>query len=554
MKSALWLLVFLGVRARYRRLLRGLRTVRGILLILVGALFFTLVAIGPYLSGGVAPGPDIPHENLPLQRFGPAGLLAFCLLSVFGSTKYRGVYFSPAEVDFLFPAPFTRRELIAYRLLTILFHVVLGVLFLGAFLSRYVGGYWHTVAGLFLVFGFINLLQIAVSLVAGTLEERVVARGRLFAAGVLGIVAVTVFIGSSAAVRDGKLLHDVLREWLGSPAVGWALLPLKTFSETLAAPDIPRFLAWGTGALLVDLALVFVVLRLDVDYTEASLETSRRVHARLDAMRRGGRIITSSRKLRLSLPLPPRWGGAGSLAWRQAQEMVRDMPGAFYLVLALAVGVVLPLFLFGEVHDVRAGHLLQTFTIVTIMLPLLLSNWFRFDFRGDHDRMEILRGLPLGAVALSIGQLLVPTLILSVLQILGFAALGFLGMQDAEGPDGLDGIVRYGPYLSLPFNLLFVALENLFFLLFPRRLIASTPGDLQTLGRLTLITLMKLAVLGIAAMAAFLAAKGAHYLSGGSAGAAVAAAAGVIFVADFAAVALVAWAFIRFDGSQVAAD
>ncbi len=554
MRRALWLLVFLGLRARYRRLLRGLRTVRGVLLILIGVGFFALIALGPALTAGMAPRPEIPQENLPLQRFGPVGLLAFCLLSVFGSSKYRGVYFSPAEVDFLFPAPFSRRELIAYRLVTILFHVALGALFLAAFLFRYIGGYWQAVAGLFLAFGFINLLQIAVSLVTGTLEEKVVSRGRLFAAGVLAIVAASVFLGSSAAVREGRLLHEILRDWLGSPAFGWALLPLKTFSEMLAAPDLQRFLAWGAGALLVDLALVLVVLRLDVDYSEASLETSRRVHARIDAMKRGGRILASSRKLRLSLPLPPRWGGAGSLAWRQAQEMVRDMPGTFYLVLALAVGVVLPLFLSGEVGDVRAGRLLQTFTVVTVMLPLLLSNWFRFDFRGDHDRMEILRGLPLSAATVSLGQLLVPTLILTALQMLGFAALGFLGGQDPDEARGLESIVRYGPYLSLPFNLLFVALENLFFLLFPRRLVATTPGDLQNLGRLTLLTLMKFAVLGVAGIAAFLGAEGAHYLSGGSPAAAVAGAAGILLLADSAAVALVAWGFTRFDASHVPAD
>jgi ABC-2 type transport system permease protein len=554
MSRALWLLVFLSVRARYRTVLRGLRSPKGFLLMLLGLGFFSLIIVAPFLAGAQRP-EVLPRISMgdgsPVQRFGPAGLLAFTLLSLFASSKNRGIYFSPAEVDFLFQAPFSRRELLGYRLTTQVIHTFLGVLFSSAIFCRYLPGFWQTVAGLFLTFTFINLVQIAGSLLAGAVQERAVARGRRFIGLSLFLVALLVFGGSSAVFRGGTEFREAVRGFLGSPVLGWALLPLKGFAETLAARDLKGFLSWGSLAAAVDLSLLWMVLRLDVDYSEASLETSRRIYQRIREIRSGGRVLASTHKLRIPLPLPPRLWGVGPLAWRQAQEMVREAPAAIYLLVIFSVAVLLPLGFFSDHGGLRTSHFPLSFGILVATLPFMTSSWFRFDFRGDLERMELLLGLPLSPGVVALGQLLVPALILCALQAVGFAAMAALGAL--EDP-GARTIVGFWLLLFGPLNLLFVGIENLFYLLYPIRQGTSGPGDFQTIGRLMVTLAMKMMALGTALFLGFLLAYGAYAAFDGSMAAAAAAATSFLLLCDTACVVLVGWVFARFDVTRPPPD
>ena len=63
--------------------------------------------------------------------FAPLALFGFTLLFVFTSAGETAVYFTPAEVDLLFAAPFTRRELLIYKLAK----TALALVFMSAFFS-----------------------------------------------------------------------------------------------------------------------------------------------------------------------------------------------------------------------------------------------------------------------------------------------------------------------------------------------------------------------------------------------------------------------------------
>jgi len=547
MNPSLWFLVLLSVRARYLRIARGLTTLKGTVLMLLGLGFFALIVISPLLTGKLAQremGQISAGAADPLQRFGPAGLLAFTLLSLFASTKHRGMYFSPAEVDFLFPGPFRRRELIAYRLAVQLVHTLLSVLLTSALLFIYLRGFWQTAAGLFLAFTFINLVQVAGSLIAATMEERMIARGRNFIAGLLVLFALLVFGLTSAAVQGGPEFRQSLRDILGSQALGWVLLPLKTFSETITAPDWGGFLAWGAAAAALDAALFVLILKLDVEFTESSIETSRKIHERLLRFRGGGRIVASSRKLRLPLPLLGRMGGLGPVAWRQAQEMVRETPGAAYLLVALGVGALFPMFLFSDRGTMPLVEMARSMMGIIFMLPFILSNWFRFDFRGDLDRMDILLSLPLRPWVVAIGQIFTPALVLSAIQ-----AAGLCLVLVVLGDDGDAWLVRWFLLLCLPLNVLFIAIENLFFLIYPVRIGPTAPGDFQALGRILLafglkiVGLLAVAGLGALVVLGVYEVTGSRTLGGISGGA-------FLVLADAGLIYLVGSAFAHFDVSR----
>ena len=47
----------------------------------------------------------------------PVVMLLYVVLSILTSLGERAIYFSPSDVDFLFPAPFSRRQILLYKIL-----------------------------------------------------------------------------------------------------------------------------------------------------------------------------------------------------------------------------------------------------------------------------------------------------------------------------------------------------------------------------------------------------------------------------------------------------
>ena len=110
MDRALWLLVGLQLRGWLRFLGQNLRTVRGALLALVGVgRVRPLAADGPVRADGHR------HRGVQVVRFGPGALLLYCVLNVVFSSHERAIYFSPAEVQFLFTGPFSRRQVLGLQ-------------------------------------------------------------------------------------------------------------------------------------------------------------------------------------------------------------------------------------------------------------------------------------------------------------------------------------------------------------------------------------------------------------------------------------------------------
>src|SRR5262249_45993353 len=126
MDSALWLLIRLQVRGWLRSLWRSLRSPRGLVLALLGLFFFIpwLMLVAAERDGA------LPEQQV--RNGGPGILLVYCLMNVLLSAGEKTVYFSPAEVTFLFTAPFRRRRLLAYKVALTLIFTLPGTLFLTA--------------------------------------------------------------------------------------------------------------------------------------------------------------------------------------------------------------------------------------------------------------------------------------------------------------------------------------------------------------------------------------------------------------------------------------
>jgi hypothetical protein len=493
--QALWLLIGLQLRGWLRYLWRSLGTVKGAFLAILGSGVLLLLLL-PLLFPSrdpQAPPVDVADK---IRTYGPAGLIAYCLANVLLFSSERGVYFTPAEVSFLFPGPFGRRGLLLYKVLSMLLiglpTAAVMVLFIGVYASWLLAAF----IGVVLVFVFIELFSMAINLLGAALGARLFSRARKALAVVVGVAALAV-----VRIIMAPYAHEVRDRFsvlVASPTWQVASTPLRCFFDAFLARTWGELAGPTAVGLLVNVLLLGVVLRLDANYLEASAATSARVYARLQRLKRGGLAgdgAGGGALLRFSLPAFPYWGGIGPTLWRQSTTALRGL-GRLLVVLAIvSVLMLVPL----TSGDSGADPGLKLATIL-LWLTIFLTTLVPFDFRGDIDRIALLKTLPLPAWRLAVGQLLTPTLLLSAIQ------WAFLALMVPLVPDS--GEWTISPLMLavfvLPLNFLQFALDNLLFLLFPSRLVASSPGDFQALGRNVLFMLAKVAILILVSLPAVL--------------------------------------------------
>ena len=104
--------------------------------------------------------------------------------------------------------------------------------------------------------------------------------------------------------------------------------------------------------------------------------------------------------------------------------------------------------------------------------------------------MDILKSLPVPPRGLVLGQLAAPIIFMTVLElvVLTIAQLAFGGMG---------WILIVAVAFAVPVNFVFIAMENLLFLMFPSRTAVGVNVDLQSMGRQLLHWFLKMIVLMI---------------------------------------------------------
>jgi hypothetical protein len=209
------------------------------------------------------------------------------------------------------------------------------------------------------------------------------------------------------------------------------------------------------------------------------------------------------------------------------------------VAIALVMGVVL------VVVRRQSGEKFQFFAPSAVLIALayqslLASMQLPAGFRGDMDRMDWLKSLPIHPAALTFGQVGGPALLLSLVQAMllaaGWAACG-----------GSYAIYAIGLVMLVPVNLLLFGVENLIFLVFPMRMSAATAGDFQFMGKYTLLAMLKMFLFLISLAVA--SAGAIIYLIIPQLWLAVGCCLLLLLIIDLAIMLLATKAFLRFDVS-----
>jgi len=491
MRKALALLMWLRMRGWARRIGKSAKTTRGKVFLGIGILMLGLwlmtVIMGQRIDNGSKK--TASTDTVPL---------VMCAVTVFMclSSGGRQLSFTPAEIDFLFPGPFTRKQLLLYRLSAAALGSLITSLLFAFWQGQYASSFLAAFIALYALFLFTTLVSILVTLLRRAVGDphsaqalRVGAWVFLLAcaAGIIDMLRAVMSLDNPLSMRALHLARDTISGQV-------ILAPFNVLTFVFTAQEVwPDLLLWAGTTLGMILLLLLLVLRLDAYFMESSLDVSHRVAATTARVKRGSLFTrTSSGSVTRSLPMLPRLGGVGVIGWRQLTNALRNFRGVliFLLIMPVAAGPALwGISQTGEnagEHVVAPAVTIVSFTVpwLLFMLPMML----RFDFRSDIEQMDVLKSLPLAPMAICTGQIIAPSLVLTL--VIG----GLLSLLAFVSPVTQPILLMTFPYVPVVAALMF-AVENMVFLLAPIRTPTATPGDIHAIGRNMVIVLIKFGIL-----------------------------------------------------------
>lgn len=490
---ALFLLIRLLWRGSARQFRNSLKTARGLIMTGfvvtmiaygIGSLYFvTHMAGNSAKIGGLLN--DVQNDFVTFGLFTfTAGILLF-------STGEATIFFTASEAAFLFPAPFTRKQLVAYKLLNSLFGILTVSFFFGCFSTPNLSMLIPRLAGTVMTISFLQLLTMNVAFTRQLVSDKTSVRLRQFLGLVLAVAVAVALFQSSSVVQDLDLLK--LSKALQSSLVGrWLLAPFRLFTLMLRAPDWQAFLLYGGCILLIDLALLTLVFRLDALSLESAMATSEKLTARLKMVQSKGvwqalgraNPAVSQRKIQ-QLPF---WGGIGPVVWQKLTTTFRSSNKLVWLLVAAIAGAAAVVYFISRSKSPpEAAPMIGTIGMAYMSLLICLS------IQNDIERVGFLKSLPLSAFAVVLGELLGFVVLLSAIQSL------FIGVLSECFP-GVAVWLWCAASLTLPLNFLLFGIDKLVFYVYPTRMAKGAPGDFQAAGKQMVFIMMKMLMLGAATL------------------------------------------------------
>ena len=477
------------MRGGLRLRLRQLASLRGALFfVALGGIIWLLIATEqpvPTVPLFGSEGLDAQAIRTQIDTFLPLGMLGMTLLTVLLSTG-PSFHFSPTEINLLFVGPFSRRDLILYKFIAYAAGAGLSAALIAPFAQSQTGSAFSAFTATFLTLLFVQLSSAAVGMAWQALEGNRLARLKWPVTALVCAVALaaTIHAWASPDRSIAGLLSDVRNSWIGTII----LMPYIVFAELfLARAHFPDLAFWVAIAFIINVVLLWAVIRLDGRTSEFSLRADTRLSDRWERVRQGGSFWATERSEIRSIRKAPTLGGMGPIAWRQAIKAGRNLwkPVAIFVVGAACAG---PIAAMAGVSMTGERELMMVFFLFGFILPRTLI----CDFRGDLSRMETYKTLPIAPWRICMGQLVVQVLLSYVIALTMIVSL--LLFTDSLRADVALALAAF----ALPLTFLIFAVENTIFLLFPAKIIPMGRADFEFLGRSLIEFIVKTLVILIA--------------------------------------------------------
>jgi hypothetical protein len=365
--------------------------------------------------------------------------------SLFKGFLQRGLVFEPADVEFVFTSPFTREEVIFYRLLP---HYLYAVAQSVAFFILLKSHLAHSI----IVSLCLGLLQIAsfhiatgAAIFAGSISDEAHYR--------LKWMLLFIYLLSAALYLRKAWDLRLVPAVMASPLAQALFYPAAPLLNIGTAPSVGRWAArlanhgftetqtvlepagWLVLFAVAALATLVGVLRLKADIFEASLASSTAAEERRARLRQGRSLAAPAEHAARSFPFPqfPLWRGVGSIIWKNFVVAFRSkrqlcLAGFFTLIyigflLALRWILYRELAAGGELTRAELRDFDRGIAGMLAALVFFLQRAFPFDFRRDGQHLVEFRTLPVSPLAIVLAELAVPTLLCLLFQAAGIAVL-----------------------------------------------------------------------------------------------------------------------------------
>jgi Putative ABC exporter len=549
-------LLITSTRNRAAAQLRRLRTPRYAIAFVIGGAYVWYFFLRPTSGAGVTSAFLGQATEVLVTMF-----VVLMLMSpwVFGGST-QVLAFLPAEVAWLFPAPFSRRTLLTYKLLRAQVAVLLNAL-IWVFILRRGGteipGVLRAVA-IWTVFTTLLVHRLGAALVRVSWRDHGAAglrrhRGSIaLAILVVGLVAITL-AGARAelvAAHGAREFVTALASVLDRAPARYALYPFRLIVAPVFAHTTGAWAVAIGPALLVAALHVVWVLRTDTAFEEAAAEASVVRARRVEALRarRGAAIAESPNRTgaRRTLPLAPVGHPAVAVLWKNTLGLMRGRVLA-HLVPPFAIGIA------GGLSAGGTGRW-DPARLVGICAMALAGGLFimggrllRSDLRHDMLNLPMLKSLPIRGRALVLAEVSSTTLPLAAVQIV-LIGIAFLALRVSKTSLGAADLrvaaLVASPFVVLAVNGAMMTLQNGIAVLFPGwiRLGAAAVGGVEALGQSLLTTVATLIALAMGLVLPAAAGAGV-YLALPSRFAVATAAAGIVGAVILAAesYAMIAW-------------
>jgi hypothetical protein len=343
-----------------------------------------------------------------------------------------GLEFSEAEIQFLFPAPVSRRQLLIYKLIRGLPQLVMTTLVMTYFLRR------TNFPGLLLAVATMNVYFTMVAL--GRARLKLLGIG--FISRLVGVVVIVGAISwamtvSLADQNIGRKMARELKAQHPQTAMAIADTPFhgRTVDAMLFVPRIFTHTAFArtpvpfavNGAALVTLAALFffIAARLNVSFEEASIAASAK-----RATRQAGRQSQQPGTRVMFRRMPPPFrlretaGPEMAIFWKNLVAAMRISAAWMIGIIVLAAYFALQI-TFSRNPGVRLAFASMQLGMAGLF-PLIGTVWFAQDLRLDLPRMEVLKSYPISGERLVAAEIAAPLVIISIIELILVGAASVL--------------------------------------------------------------------------------------------------------------------------------
>lgn len=506
-----------------RRLRSRLRSPRYAIALLLGLGYLSLVVYGQRQNGGGA-------VSAPAFTAGGSILVMFLVLKwwAFGADR-TALAFTPAEIQFFFPAPVSRPALLRYKMLRAQPFLLVNVLVWTVLLRRRGDGPALGAAlyatSLWIFFGILFLHRLGVALTRDSATSHGVAGLRKSWPAVMLVVAMAVGLWTtlhllppgSWAGQPGAPLGGI-RRVLETAPLRYLAWPFRLPLAPLEAVSTLEWIGDAAAALGILLLHLIWVVRADRAFEEAALEASIRRAERIERWRRqGAGASMAPRRARHWARLSPSGHPALAIVWKNVTRLIRTLSPAFLGVIVVISVAVIGLAIIEGQEDPTLLRVMGTLALSwAAVLSVLGPQWVRIDLRSELDHLATLRTWPLSGMVVMAGQVLSSALVLTGLQLLlGAAALiGLWGDATTYlSAAQVAALLLPSGFVLAALNVVALGIQNGAALLYPAWVRTEIrPGGVEQVGQHVLTAGMSFLLLAIAALGPSLAGSATAYL------------------------------------------